>query len=76
MKTVWIILAVLAGGFVLIIGIGSMLPETEASRARKACYNIERMSYTQAEKAQAEEICAVLRKEADRRMGRLPTGAP
>lgn len=76
MKAVWIGLAVLAGVFVLITGVGLMLPETDASRARTACYNLERSSYTPAEKAQAEEICAELRKGADKRMGRLPASVP
>lgn len=76
MKAILMILAALAGGFAIIIGIGAMLPETEASRARRGCDTLDRLGYTQAEKAQAEEVCAVLRKEADRRMGRLPAGAP
>lgn len=71
-----IILAILMGGFALIIGIGSTLPETEASRARNNCDNLRRTAYTAAEKAQAAEICAMLRKEADRRDGRLVRGAP
>lgn len=76
MKIVLIILAVLACSLLLIIGIGSTLPETEASRAHSHCYTLNKMAYTHAEKVQAEEVCAVLRKEADRRMGRLPAGTP
>ena len=76
MRTAWTILAVLVGGFLLIMAIGSTLPETEASRARRSCDTLDRLAYSRAEKAQAEEMCAMLRKEADRRMGRLPAGTP
>ena len=76
MKALWTILAVLVGGFLLIVGIGSILPDTEASRARRSCDTLDRLAYSRADKAQAEEMCAMLRKEADRRMGRLPAGAP
>jgi hypothetical protein len=62
----------LVGGFALIMIIGSMLPETERSRARMACDNIKRQSYTAAEKARAEDLCAMLMREADRKMGRTP----
>ena len=75
MKALWITLAVLAGGFFVIIGLGAMLPETEASRARQSCDTLERLAYSATEKAQAADTCAMLRKEADRRMGRLPAGA-
>ncbi len=70
------ILAALVGGFLLIIGIGAMLPDTEASRARQNCDTLNRQAYSAAEKAQADDMCSMLRKEADRRMGRLPAGAP
>ena len=76
MKVVWIIASVLIGGFAFIMIVGSMLPETEASKARASCDNLERIAYTNAEKAQAAEVCAVLRKEADKRMGRIPRDAP
>ena len=76
MKAIWTILAVLVGGFLLVMVIGSALPETDASRARRNCDTLDRLAYSRAEKAQADEMCAMLRKEADRRMGRLPAGAP
>lgn len=76
MKIIWIIVAVLVGGFAFIMIVGSMLPETEASRARASCDNLERLAYTQAEKARAADVCALLRKEADKRMGRIPRDAP
>ena len=76
MKIIGIIAAVIFGGFVLIIAIGSVLPETEASKARASCANLERLAYSQSEKTQAAEVCAFLRKEADKRMGRIPKDAP
>lgn len=76
MNIVWKIAAALFGCFVLIMVIGGTRPDTPASQAWSNCDNLRRTSYTPAEKAQAEEICAMIKKDADRKMGRLPAGAP
>jgi len=76
MKPLKILLAVVVGGVAVILAIGAMLPETERDRARRNCDTLDRLSYTQADKALSDNACAELRRDADRRMGRLPPGAP
>lgn len=76
MKALKILLAATVGILALILVIGGLLPDTEASRARRACDTLDRMAYSSTEKDSARATCAALSKEADRRMGRLPAGAP
>lgn len=61
-----------AAVFAFILIVGSMVDPTPRSEARDACANLERMAYTSAEKRLAEDTCAELMREADRKMGRIP----
>ena len=71
MKIVGIIIAVVVALLATVLLIGSMLPPTARSAAYDQCYNIKYNAYTAAEKAAAEDACAILMREADRKMGRI-----
>jgi len=46
---------------------GAMQPETPRSVARERCDKIKRLAYTAAEKRAAEDVCAELMRDADRK---------
>ena len=62
---------IIFGGFAFIMVVGSMLPETNASRARNACYDLKATAATAFEKARAEDTCALMKRQADIDDGRL-----